>query len=186
MVAELESYQDQLLSITQDVPGLIGRLTDDQFNWRPSPNQWSMAECFDHLNRTAAVYLPAIDAAIADATRRGVRAPGPFTHTALERMFARFNEPPPRLRARATKAITPAPQRDVADVLRELMEWQHKIGERIVQSDGLDLRRARTRWPIVPVIRLGLGATFAIMLSHERRHIWQARQVRNDRAFPHS
>jgi hypothetical protein len=25
---------------------------------------------------------------------------------------------------------------------------------------------------------------FALALAHERRHIWQARQVRNERQFP--
>ena len=56
MIAEIETYQDQLLSITQDVPGLIGRLSDEQFNWRPAANRWSMAECFDHLNVSPRVH----------------------------------------------------------------------------------------------------------------------------------
>ena len=38
--AELESYQDQLLSIRQDATGLMSGLSDAQFNWQPEPGRW--------------------------------------------------------------------------------------------------------------------------------------------------
>ena len=60
MIAELETYQDQLLSIRQDAEGLMSHLRDDSFNWRPAPNSWSMSDCFDHLNMSAAtLFIPA-------------------------------------------------------------------------------------------------------------------------------
>jgi hypothetical protein len=184
MIGELESYQDQLLAITQDVPGLIGHLTDQQFNWRPAPNKWSIAECFDHLNRTAAVFVPTIESTIAEARRRGLEAPGPFTHSLLERMFARVNEPPPRFRARAPRKLAPGQSTPLAPTLDAFMNWQTKMGDCIVRAEGVDLRRARAKSPVLPLFTWSLGAMFAIMLSHERRHIWQARQVRNERLFP--
>ena len=74
MMPELETYQDQLLSIKQDAEGLMSVLTDAQFNWRPAPGRWSIAECFDHLNTTARLFVPAIDAAIATARAREWRS----------------------------------------------------------------------------------------------------------------
>jgi len=34
------------------------------------------------------------------------------------------------------------------------------------------------------MITWSLGTMFAVTLAHERRHIWQARRVRNDKNFP--
>jgi len=54
MNARLLSYEDQLRSIRQDAEGLMAGLSDAQFNWPPAPGRWSMAGCFDHLNKSAA------------------------------------------------------------------------------------------------------------------------------------
>lgn len=89
MNAELEGFLDQLLSIQQDVPGIVAGLSDAQFNWRPAPNRWSIAEGFDHLNLTARAFVPAIDAALRDA-RAKARQPRPI------RLFA-VRAPIPRL-----------------------------------------------------------------------------------------
>jgi len=73
----------------------------------------------------------------------------------------------------------------LAAVRQEFLEWQDQIAERIRQADGLDLPRARARSPL-RVWKWSLGTFFAVALAHERRHIWQARQVSNEQGFPRS
>jgi hypothetical protein len=183
MIPELETYQDQLLSIKQDAEGLMSVLTEAQFNWRPAIDRWSIGECFDHLNATARLFVPAIDAAIATARAREWRSQGPFVYPLFERIFLRLSEPPPRIRFRAPGAFRPAAARSPDDVGREFMDWQEKLGERLAHADGLDLRRARHRSPAIGIFRWSLGTMFAVMLAHQRRHIWQARQVLNQPGF---
>ena len=183
MIAELETYQDQLLSIRQDAEGLMSGLTDEAFNRRPAPNRWSMGECFQHLNICAAtLFVPGIDAAIASAKTEGLRSNGPFVYPALQRWFLHISEPPPKVRFRAPRAVHAPQTNPLADVRREFLDWQDRFAERIGQADGLDLARARARSPM-PLWKWRLGAYIAIALAHERRHIWQARQVRNDPGF---
>ena len=67
MNAELEGYNDELLSVKQEATGLMSGLSDAQFNWQPEPGRWSMAGCFDHLNKSAQGFISKIHAAIADA-----------------------------------------------------------------------------------------------------------------------
>jgi hypothetical protein len=181
---ELEVYLEQIRYIRQDVAAIVANLTDAEFNWRPEPNRWSIAECFDHLNLTAARFLPAMDAAIADAKARELMSPGPFAYPLFERFFVSSNEPPPRRRMRALKAFKPATGKPAAAVMGDFMQWQDRLAERIRQADGIDLRRARRRSPILPLFKWSLGTMFALTLAHQRRHIWQARQVRNDGRFP--
>ena len=159
-------------------------LSDQQFTWRPAPLRWSTGECFEHLNISAAkLFIPGIDAAIATAQRLGLRSSGPFVYPALQRMFLRLSEPPPHVRFKAPPLVRPASQRPLDAVRREFMEWQDRLGQRLRQADGLDLFRARQASPL-RIWRWSLGTYIAVMLAHERRHIWQARQVRNERGFP--
>lgn len=183
-VAELESYLDQLLSIRQDATGLMSGLSDAQFNWQPRPGRWSMAGCFDHLNLSAAtLFLPAIDAAIARARAEGLKSNGPFVYSAFERWCVRTNDAPPRMRFKARGRVQPAAGKPIDAVRAEFLGWQDELGKRIKEADGIDLRRAKHRSPI-PLVKWSLGAFFQMMLAHERRHIWQARQVRQSPAFP--
>ena len=178
MNAAIEGYQDQLLSIRQQVPGLVANSTEEQFGWLPGPKRWSMALCFDHLNAAARAFVPAIDKATEDARARGLTSSGPFGYSLVERLFLRSTEPPPGLRFPAPRVLAPAPGKSMAEILSEFMEWQDRLGERIRLADGLDLRRARARSPAFPVLVWSLGSLFAITLAHERRHLWQARQIR--------
>jgi len=85
MIRELEGYGDQLLSVRQDGIGLMSDVSDAQFNWQPEPGRWSMAGCFDHLNKSAEGFIGKIDAAIATGRARGLRSDGPFAYSAFER-----------------------------------------------------------------------------------------------------
>jgi hypothetical protein len=182
--SEIEGYLDQLLSIRQDAPGIVGHLRDEQFNWRPDVNRWSIVECFDHLNKAAGLFMGTFDRSLAEARARGLTAPGPFTYPARERLFVRLMEPPARPRFRAPGPFVPSYGRPPAEVVREFFEWQDRFGEKLRQADGVDLRRTRTRSPVLSWLTFSLGVGFAGFLAHERRHLWQARTIRNNPRFP--
>ncbi len=188
MNADLESYRLQLLSIRQDVPGVWNGLTDAQFNWKPAAAKWSIGDCFAHLNETAKRTVPTLDEMLARARRQGLTSDGPFVLGLVERMFIKSLEPPPRMRAKAPKRLQPIPatHRSLEAVSREFMEWQDAIDIRLERADGIDLTRVKGPSPAVPLIRWTLGAMLSITLAHERRHIWQAREVRNHPSFPRS
>ena len=184
MNAELDGYLEEIRYIRQDVAAIVAHLSREQFNWQPAAGRWSIGQCFVHLNLTAAAFVPAIEAATADAQARGLKSDGPFVYPLLERLFVASNEPPPKRRFRAFKRYRPAADHEPHEVMNGFLRWQDVLAERIRAADGLDLRRARRRSPILPLFTWSLGTMFALSLAHERRHIWQARQVRNDRAFP--
>ena len=186
MNSELEGYLEEIRYIRQDVIAIVANLGDSQFAWQPAPERWSIGECFEHLNLTAAAFIPAIDAAIDDARARNLRSDGPFVYPLFERLFVASNEPPPRRRFRAFKPYRPPARLSPDAVMTAFSAWQDRFVERIKKADGLDLRHARRRSPILPIMKWSLGTMFALVLAHERRHIWQARQVRNAQRFPES
>lgn len=181
--SELSEYRRQLRDVRADAEKLVEGLTDDQFNWSPAPGRWSIAECLDHLNSGWRV-LGKLDYKIATATEQGLRGEGPYRHPLLGRLYVRLMEPPPKIRARAPKAYVPKPGQPLSAVAPRFLELQDEIIRRVIAADGLDLGGIRMSSPISRRFRMSLGQWFAFLAAHERRHLWQAWQVRKDPAFP--
>ena len=93
---ELDELRVQFEHISADADALVNPLIDEQFHWRPAPKVWSIAECLDHLNATARMYLPKLDEGIAEAIRLGAYGSGPFRYSWIGRIFVRTSEPPSR------------------------------------------------------------------------------------------
>jgi len=92
-------------------------------------------------------------------------------------------EPPPKRKFKAAKANTPSPDVDAAKALADYLRMTARLGELIQEADGLDLARVKTPWPF-KWTKMPLGALLTHMTTHDRRHLWQAEQVRNDPNFP--
>jgi len=186
LTPEIDEFRSQFEQISSDAVALSSPLADDQFAWRPASTSWSVAECLEHLNATARIYLPALDEGIADAIRRGLYAEGPFTYNWFGRLYVRFNEPPVRWRLQALPQVYPAAGRSRREILAAFRAYQVQYIDRLRQANGVDLSRARVRAPAAKWLRIPLGTGFAVMVAHERRHLWQARKITGAPGFPGS
>jgi hypothetical protein len=177
LAPELDVFRVEFERLADEGDALTGALTDEQFNWHPPSGGWSVAQCVDHLNVTARVYLPKLDEGIANAIRRGLYGEGPFRYNWFGRLFVGSVAPPLRFRVKAPAAFQPAPSRKRAETLAAFRAYQVQFIDRLRQANGLDLARARVQSPAASYLRLPLGSGFALMIGHERRHLLQARNV---------
>lgn len=184
LARELDAFRVQFEQLADEADALAGTLTDEQFNWHPPSGGWSVAQCIDHLNVTARVYLPKMDEGIANAIRRGLYGEGPFRYNWLGRLFVKTVEPPPRFRVKAPTAFQPSPSRKRPETLAAFRAYQVQFIDRLRQANGLDLARARVQSPAASYLRVPLGSGFAVMVAHERRHLLQARNVIATATFP--
>ena len=184
LAPDADAFRVEFERLSMDADRLVAPLSETQFNWQPAPGAWSVAECLEHLNVTARLYLPRLDEGIADAIRRGLYADGPFAYNWIGRLAVRTMEPPARLRLRAPATFQPAPRRARHEIMAAFRAYQVQYIDRLRQANGLDLTRARVSSPASKWIRLPLGSGFALMAAHERRHLWQARRVTSSPGFP--
>ena len=181
MHADQQSMLDQIEAIKAEGRAVTAGLTDDQLNWHPAEGSWSILDCLQHLNVAVTETLPAFDRSIAEGREKGQFSSGPFRYGWFARMIARSMEPPPRWRMRAPKLIRVAlvATRRSAEVLPEFVRVRDQLGERVRQANGLDLAHVRLISPVNRLLRVPLGTYFNFILGHDRRHLWQARNVRN-------
>jgi hypothetical protein len=184
MFGELAGYEAQLDRIVGDAENLLAGLTDEQFNWRPAANRWSIAENIDHLRAMAAQYVPAIDEAIAVGQSRSLYGEGPFRYGVLERLMEWSMEPPVRVRLKTSPLVTPSTNLRVGVGRDAFLRAQDEIRDRVRRANGLDLARVKVRSPLASWLVLSLGKALGIVLAHERRHLWQAKLVRRAEEFP--
>jgi hypothetical protein len=169
--------------LEHDASALLEGLTDPQANWRPSPGAWSIAQCVDHLAVTQDAYLAAIESVLAGAPR----VPAGTTPTIVPGRpalwFIRQMEPPVRMRFPAPKKIVPAPSRTPGEVERAFRASLDRLRHAMHAASRLDVNRVRFPNPFAP-IRFTVGTGMAVMVAHDRRHLWQAWGVRRTPGFP--
>lgn len=174
---DLDELRHQLQQASREATALLENLDERQFDRRPEPDCWSVAECLTHLNRLGSYYLPRIDRAIEEARSRGLGRRGPFRPSLLWRWILAVTEPPVKVRIKTARAFQPTPHHSLDQVLADFRALQDGFVARLVAAREVDLGRARVGSPVSRHVRMSLGACFAILAAHQRRHLWQARQV---------
>jgi hypothetical protein len=184
LTPEIDDFRQQFDRLADEADAIVEELSDRQFMWQPSPSGWSIAQCIDHLNVTARLYLPRLDEGIADAIRQGLYGDGPFNYWWIARLFVRMLEPPARFRMKAPATFQPPPGRTRREIMAAFRAYQVQYIDRLRQANGIDLARARVRSPAASWIHMPLGSGFAAVTAHERRHLSQARLVMAAAGFP--
>lgn len=182
--SQAAAYADAHRESQAQVHGVAGGLTPAQFNWKPGPVSWSVAECVVHLNVVADAYLPGLEAAVADGARRGE---GPFEYGFVARKVRGAVVPGgPALRTGRGLDPSAGGRSDVSKP-EALAAFDARVGRYVAaceRADGLDLARIRVRYPFMRLLRLPLGAVLEITGLHALRHAGQARRVTEAADFP--
>jgi hypothetical protein len=176
--SDLQDLFDQSVRSDEQAGKIFSGLSDEQLNWRPDGGRgWSIAQCLDHLAKTNSIYAPALEAAM----RRPGLSPrrGPIQPGWLEGYFIRTIDAPPRRKFKAPKTVLPASDLKGEKVLADFHASHQLIRDALAKCGEIDLNRIRFKNPFFGLIRFTVGAGFQIVAAHDRRHLWQALQVRS-------
>jgi hypothetical protein len=182
-IAALDAAYD---AVERDTRALLEGLGEALGTWRAAPETWTVAECLDHLATGNRVYLeamrpPAERAAAAGRSRRGPARPG-----LLGGWFVRSLEPPvrPLRKLRAPRTIRPRVSPPLADAAAQFLTSQDDVRAFLRQFAAIDLAGVMFPNPFIRGIRFSLATGLHVLASHQRRHLWQAWNVR--RAAEHA
>jgi hypothetical protein len=170
---QLGEIKHQLANCSQRVQHVCHGLSRDQLTKRPASGGWSIAECIAHLALTTAEYLKVAERAFADAPE----GKGPYKRDFVGRVLAWTLEPPYRLKAKTLPAYVPA-HAELQNVLGDFLESQKLLIETLHRANSIALDRVKVQSSFNPRIHYNLLSFFSILVAHQRRHLWQAEQVR--------
>jgi hypothetical protein len=162
---------------------LVRGLAPVQMNWRAHAS-WSLAQCLDHLAQANAQVGGAMAAAL-EGAQSGQRQPtsGRKLPHWVAWWFVRPLDPPYRLKFQAPQAVQPDLRQFGTEVL-DVYFASHRYFRSVLRAgNGNNLNRIWFRRPVTG-FRLAIRNGLAIMAAHDRRHLWQAEQVKRQAAFP--
>lgn len=153
----------------------LSKLTDQQLNWKPNAEKWSVLECIEHLNRYAKFYNPEITARLKNATPL---KSGGFKSSWLGEYFAQSMLPKENLNKMKTFTVMNPNQAKLdRSMLDKFLNYQKELLELLSTSRSVDLKRTKTSISISKIIKLRLGDTYRVLIYHNQRHILQAEKV---------
>jgi DinB family protein len=184
---ELQHVLDEINDADRRGIEIAASCTDEQFYWCPRAGQgWSIAQCLDHLGAMNDVYGNAIKSGIERARLRGSMPRRPVKPGYLGGKFVQSLEPPVKHRTRAPRQGIPAPRKERQIILDQYRGAHDLVRRLIVDAASIDASRARFRNPFIPFVRFSIATGLFVIAAHDRRHLWQAEQVRQAASFPAS
>ena len=183
LTADLNSLISSANKIADEAKSTFGKLTPLQLNWKPSPERWSVAQCFDHLITANSGYFPIIEEVLA-GKKRTIWQSMPGLPGLTGRLFIKSLDPSSTRKIKAPKRFEPSQSDIRASVINDFAGHQGKIVERMKATEHLDLAKIVVTSPVAAVITYSLMDAYRIIVVHEERHFQQAKRVTEEPGFP--
>jgi hypothetical protein len=162
-------------------------LNEAQLNWKPSAEQWSIAQCLEHLALATNEFDKYFQVALEQARTRPALDTAPvYKPTLMGGWLAKAVDPATARKLRAPKVFRPAAGSNIPQSLDLFLDAHTRFIAFVKQCAGVDYNKTRLRSPVTPLVRYSLADAFVITVLHGRRHLAQARRVREMSEFPRS
>ena len=163
---------------------VVANLNDEQLNWKPAPDSWSIAQCLDHLAVTSSKFDPYFSQAISRGReKRPLIAAPKYQPSIVGGWLIKQVMPVTGRNLPAPKVFAPS-QSTIVDALGIFLKQQEIFLHFVRASDGVDYNKVRLRSPVTPLMRYSLADAFVVTVVHGWRHLAQARRVREMSGFP--
>jgi hypothetical protein len=186
----LEGLIQQFEAVHSSAAELVRGLEEKQFNWQPAPDRWSIGQNIAHLNIAARDTFPFLDGMLMRARAANKGAPRSFSRTLLGRLMVWGIEPPYRHRTKTRDTHIPRSDLNMDSEMALFETNQDAYSARVRASAGLNICAVKDNLSLLagirsaPPVYMNLYDWLLFVAAHERRHLWQAQQVRNNSAFP--
>jgi hypothetical protein len=178
VIAETEKTSEEAGKLAHD-------LTEEQLNWKPAPDRWSIAQCLDHLALTTEKFDPYFTVAIARAREQWPASSAPkYRPTRMGGWLIRQLVPEAAKKVPSPKVFRPAETVAIDGALNHFLKAQTNFLGFVRLAEGVDYNKTRLRSPVTFLMRYSLADAFVITAVHGQRHLGQARRVRGTEGFP--
>ena len=147
-------------------------------NWRPEPDRWSIALCFEHLIKIQTHYLPTL-ASLAAGTAEPTlwERVSPFSGL-FGRLLIRSLDPGNKRKTRTAAKSEPSSSEIGADVIGRFGAHQAELVTHLrALPSELDPKRVVITSPLAGFVTYTLDDCMTILVVHGRRHFAQAERV---------
>src|SRR4051812_7693774 len=173
----------ELDAVGREAAALFGALDASQLNWQPDATRWSVAQCLEHLLLANAQMLTSMERALDSRQPRTIWQRLPLWSTLFGLLLIKSQAPHARRRYTADPRATPAASAVAADVVARFVADQRHGIARLSALRPHDLGRVMVS-PFLSAVTYSVLDGWRLMVTHDRRHLEQARRVTSAPGFP--
>jgi hypothetical protein len=170
-------------AISVEAERTFGFLTAEQLNWKRGDDQWSVAQCFEHLIKINTAYVPQWRQIEQGSYARTWRDRVPVLARLFGWMILRAVQPDATRKFKAAPHVEPSKSAIAGDILARFTTHQQEVIEHMKLVGSRDSRAVVTS-PVAPLAFYSVLDAFKILVAHERRHMGQAERVMHADGFP--
>jgi len=180
----LASCSAELNKIPETIEEEFGYLHENQFNWKPNSQSWSILECLNHLIATDSSYDATFEKIIHNHRKKFVEKEVKFSW--LGKWLVNSINPNNSSKMKAPKKFQ-APRNSHLkkdEVLSKYMDRLNILMKHFDSFNGLDLNNIYLSSPALWILRYNLSSCVQLLTFHHQRHIIQAMKVKRNTQFP--
>jgi DinB superfamily len=170
--------------VADETKRMFGQLSAEQINWKPSGDEWSVGQCFDHLIISNRLLLTVIE-----EIRQGKRGPRAWERVPLlPRFFGKLLIRTLRAdigrNVKAPRALEPSASRIPAGIITSFVEQHDRLLHLMAETRVLELERITITSPVARLITYSLMDAYRLIVVHEQNHFLQASRLVQLPGFP--
>ena len=170
-------FIDSLEKITQTTQALFGAASADQINWKPAPDRWSIAQCYDHMLTAHDLYFPIFERILVGEREFSRLRNFPLLAGLMGWAVLRSLESEAARLLKAAAVIRPSQSKIEVDIIDRFLAHQAELIRYARLMDELEVNQVIIVSPVNSRVAYSLEDGLKIIAAHEILHLNQARLV---------
>lgn len=171
------NWIEQIDKTTNGFRESFGHLTDEQMNWKPDKHTWGIAQNIAHLIMINESYFPVLDSLRKGTYQKSFLGKFGFIVDIMGKTLLKAVQPDRKRKTKTFSMWEPDYKMAYTDILNKFEKHQKALKREIEDSKSLLERGAVVSSPANKNIVYRLSSAFDIMVTHEKRHLEQAKEI---------
>lgn len=174
---KMKNWTSTLGDISRQILTEFGSLSSEQLNWKPNPNTWSIAQNLDHLIVVNETYYLVLASLKAGTYKTPFIAKIGFMVSFLGKIVLNGVQPDRKKKMKTFPIWEPTTSNVIGDILNRFQNHQIELIQKIEGAKELVEKGIVISSPANKNIVYKLETAFDIIVSHEQRHLEQAKEI---------
>lgn len=176
-----EQLTSEVKQIIEQVEQHFLPLDREKLNWKENPDRWSILECLEHLNRYSRYYNPILERKVLDQTSGSYE----YKSRWMGRVFINMMDPKNSKKQKTFKHLNPVGSSLDKNVISEFIMHQAKLIQILEHLPQVNPNITTVPVEFMKLLKLSIGDALSFVITHEKRHLQQAKNVLQKQNFQH-
>jgi len=159
------------------------QLSENQLNWKPNPDSWSVGECISHLVNSNSLYITKLEKILSSLPSRSPEDIS-YKQSFMGKLIAKAVNSANAKKSKTIKVFFPEKSVIQKTIVEDYINSSEKFIELVSKMHSIDLKKIKLSSPVNILIRLNLGDPLIIIPKHDERHLNRAEKLKSLKEFP--